>query len=525
MREIEASNSWSEFRNAIHAHDTARKGRLFEELTKLYLIADPIYSSVLANVWHNSEAPQSVIDSLSLSRPEIGVDLIAEVRGGSYWAIQCKYHHDRHSNVDYREVATFLSITERDVTYSNISYRLLATSANGVSTKITKNHPDKLGFLTSANFASLGPLEFDSFRRILRSEQKLLISFKPRQHQIEALKCCKEYFANPANRRGKIIHPCGSGKSLLGYWIASQLDAKKTLILVPSLSLVRQTLSVWARESFASSAALRWIAICSDQGVGESEMCQTQDLGFEVTTSTSRIKDFYKDLSESSLAISTYHSAPLFAEAIRTLGLELDLIIYDEAHKTVGNKNKLFGRTLNDNNLPALKRIFMTATERIFNGISGDILSMDDEDSYGRLIHYMSFKSAIEAVQPVLSDYKVVTTIITKREIQDIISSRRLVKADKGEWSIESDGQTLAALIALHKITSKRRLQRIVSFHSSIARARDFMNLNAQAALIGGEFMHLNSFHVSGKDSVGTRAEVFDRFVSSNPSLITNARR
>jgi predicted helicase len=525
VKEIEASNSWEQFRNALADLDTTRKGRIFEELTKLYLIANPIYSSALAQIWHNSEAPQSVIDRLGLSRPEIGVDLIAEARNGSFWIIQCKYHHDRQINVDYREVSTFLSITERDATYSKISHRLLATSANGISLKIPKNHPEKLGFITSAEFSSLGPLEFDSFREILREKPRLLIPCKPRPHQVEALKCCQNYFTNPANTRGKIIHPCGSGKSLLGYWISSQLGARRTLVLVPSLSLVRQTLSVWTKESQANSIPLKWIAVCSDQSVAEDEMCQAQDLGFEVTTSIDKIKSFYENASgQPNLAISTYHSAPLVNESIKQLGIEIDLVIYDEAHKTVGQKNRLFGRSLDNNSLPASKRVFMTATERVFSGSSGDILSMDDEDSYGRLIHYMSFKSAIEAVEPVLSDYKVITTIVTKREIRDIIETRCFIRADKGEWSIESDAQTIAALIALHKTVHKKGVRRIISFHNSIARAREFMHLNAQASKAGSGFMQLNSFHVSGRDSVGTRSEIFERFISANPSLITNAR-
>ena len=40
-----------------------------------------------------------------------------------------------------------------------------------------------------------------------------------------------------------------------------------------------------------------------------------------------------------------------------------DLIVFDEAHKTVGAKSKAFAALLFDANLPVRRRVFMTATE------------------------------------------------------------------------------------------------------------------------------------------------------------------
>ena len=40
--------------------------------------------------------------------------------------------------------------------------------------------------------------------------------------------------------------PCASGKSLTGWWLVDKLNAKTVLVAVPSLSLVKQTLEVWA---------------------------------------------------------------------------------------------------------------------------------------------------------------------------------------------------------------------------------------------------------------------------------------
>ena len=93
------SNSWSDFSLNINNLGSApqhnkKKGDTFELLSSLYLINNPIFSSKLSNLWHHSNVPKKIFDSLDLKNPEIGVDLIAESNDGNLWAIQCKYHED-----------------------------------------------------------------------------------------------------------------------------------------------------------------------------------------------------------------------------------------------------------------------------------------------------------------------------------------------------------------------------------------------------------------------------------------------
>ena len=119
---ISGWNSWADLEKALAelgADKNVEKGRIFEELTRLYLLTDPVFVTKLTDVWHHTDVPTKVADELGLQRPEIGVDLIARTRDGDYWAIQCKFHQDRTRNVDLKELATFLGITERQQTYSN----------------------------------------------------------------------------------------------------------------------------------------------------------------------------------------------------------------------------------------------------------------------------------------------------------------------------------------------------------------------------------------------------------------------
>ncbi|MDG1051953.1 MAG: hypothetical protein P8O81_01025, partial [Flavobacteriaceae bacterium] len=140
MNLISRSNCWKDFEQELKSLGKTEKGRAFEELTRLYLLTDPIYSSKIKEIWHHSDIPQKVVDELGLQRPEIGVDLIAKIKDGSYWAIQCKFHQDRTKNVSYKELSTFFSITERDKTYSKISNRLICTSVNNISHRVNKAH-------------------------------------------------------------------------------------------------------------------------------------------------------------------------------------------------------------------------------------------------------------------------------------------------------------------------------------------------------------------------------------------------
>jgi len=527
MIQITSANSWYDFEQSLIHLGKTDKGHAFEELTRLHLMTDPTFSTKIMEIWHHSDVPQRIIDELGLQQPEIGVDLIAQVKDGTFWAIQCKFHQDRTKNVTYEELSTFFSITERDRTYPKLSHRLVCTSANGASHRIGKAHPDKLGYLTSLEFSKLGQKEFDAFRKLLDGRLSIPEPYTPYAHQKRAREKSKSYFEDFKNSRGKIIHPCGSGKSLTGYWVSRSLDAKTILIAVPSLALVRQTLGVWTREAVANNLDMDWIAVCSDEGVSKSvdPAIYAIDLGIEVDTDPNVIAKFLSGNSVGiKVLITTYHSGHAVSEGVKKAGIFFDLGIYDEAHKTVGRRDKAFAHLLYDENIKVKKRVFMTATEREFKGNSDEILSMDDEDIYGSVIDHLSFKEALEQDPPILSDYKVVTTIVTKVEIERLINSNKFVKSDGKGWSIESDAQTFASLITLQKLVKERDIKHIVSFHNSIARSKEFMELNTEATQVEGDFANLTAFHVSGKDSIGHRAAELERFVDAEPSLITNAR-
>ena len=326
-------------------------------------------------------------------------------------------------------------------------------------------------------------------------------------------------------RRGKFIHPCGSGKSLSSYWIAKKLESKSIIIIVPSLALVRQTLEVWLRETLPNEETIDWLAVCSDVTVKniDDPSMNMQDIGIEVNTKVDNIKKFLLEKnSTKKVLITTYQSSKVVSQATKETNFEFDLGLFDEAHKTVGQSDKLFAHLLYDQNILIKKRIFMTATEREFIGDTDKYVSMNDKKIYGDLIDEFSFKSAIEQTPRILSDYKIVSIVITKSEIKELILNNNLVKSDGETFSIESDYSSLVALVALRKVATEKKLNHIISFHSSIKKAKNFQHINNQ--LNNDVYSKINSYHVSGKYGAGKRLAELNKFLENKPSLITNAR-
>src|SRR5690606_20884166 len=109
------------------------------------------------------------------------------------------------------------------------------------------------------------------------------------------------------------------------------------------------------------------------------------------------------------IVLTTYQSSLVLSSAAKQAGFAFDFAVLDEAHRTTGRKVKSFAHLLFDENLPLPRRLFMTATERRFQGSSDDVVSMDDSTLYGGTFELLSFKAAIAATPPILSDYRILT--------------------------------------------------------------------------------------------------------------------
>jgi predicted helicase len=66
----------------------------------------------------------------------------------------------------------------------------------------------------------------------------------PERHQIEAIQAAAKGLLD--DDRGRMIMACGTGKTFTTLWVKEALNARTTLVLLPSLSLLSQTMREWA---------------------------------------------------------------------------------------------------------------------------------------------------------------------------------------------------------------------------------------------------------------------------------------
>ena len=137
---------------------------------------------------------------------------------------------------------------------------------------------------------------------------------------------------------------CGTGKTFTSLWIKERIKSHKTIIFVPSLSLLSQTLREWC---YASKKITNILCVCSDKSVSnklsEDENIQSiNDLSFPVTSDVKEISKFLKKIGDK-IIFSTYQSSDLIAQCCKKDNkIIFDLIIADEAHRCVGKKGDMF---------------------------------------------------------------------------------------------------------------------------------------------------------------------------------------
>lgn len=523
---LRQSRNWKELKSRLKGLSTKEKGDCFELLTKHFLQLHPNYLTKLKKVWLLKEVPAKVRKNLNLPGPDEGIDLIAETKEGEYWAVQCKYKADETKSLTRKELSTFTDLAFN--LCRGISLGLICTTADRFSYKL-KRYGERLSFCAGDIWRDLDEDFFKRLHSLIAGKLVLPKPLTPRPHQKRAIANAYKHFVTERNRRGKLIMPCGTGKSLAAYWIAEKLKARKILIAVPSLALIRQTLEVWTRESLAHQKEVSWICVCSDVSVGEISKediaVLVQDLGIKVHTDPDEIAEWLKARKKGhTIVFTTYQSGKAVSEAVRKAGVNFDIGIMDEAHKTVGRKDSLFGYLLEDKNIAVKNRVFMTATERRYVGKSEHILSMEDPEHFGETFELLSFKEALECRPPILSDYKIVTIAVSYEEIAELIERNAFVKPDKGRWDKEVEAEMLASVVALRKAMQTRPIKHAVSFHNSIARARAFKDTQDRLEKTVPELGGLESFHISGNIPTAVRSRIIDEFESADRSLITNAR-
>ena len=547
---VENISSWAELEARIsNLPSEAERGEAFEKFCKAFFLLDPIFQ--FEKVYRHNEIPPSLRERLGYPGiQDIGIDGLAITLDEKLFAYQAKFRRDRNNIPTLRELSTFFTVSDR------ADWRITITNANSLHSAI--NDRIKSSRVLVDRFDQLEPEFFDRIRLYLKEKCIKSPSKKtPHKTQQEAIDTALTYFKE--NNRGQLILPCGTGKTLTAMWIAEKIGGFRILIMVPSLALMSQTLREWAANT--SIKPFRYLCLCSDPTVdlgNDSPIEHLYEMDIPVTTDVGAVSDFLlNERHVISILFSTYQSSKVLSEGVLKTDTVFDVGIFDEAHRTTGTKVGVWNMALDDENVPIKKRIFMTATPRIYTphiikkAKEEDVLicSMDDANVYGKPFYEMTFGKAIE--ENLITDYKVIIICVTDSEVKEIIQrGGRVITDDEHEW----DAKAFAKRVALVKGINAYGLRKVFTFHGRVKGAEAFTDTKTPYGIhqvfkmllpenpaypsplergagvcitppsIGGKMGRVKFSHVNGKMSSGIRNSFMKEFKEAEIGIMSNAR-
>ena len=468
------------FRNA--AVTEREKGTYFEELCIKYLTREATYRDLYSQVWTYADWVKAYPD-LGFNARDTGIDLVAKTHGtDEFHAIQCKFYAEGHRVVK-ADIDSFFTASGKKTFARRVIITTTSNWSDNAEVALYDQHPP----VTRIDLNDLENSQIDWSQYNPHNQQpnqprpdQPEVVLKPkkqlREHQKAALTSVQ--FGLREAERGKLIMACGTGKTFTALKIAESLagKGKRVLFLVPSLSLLSQTLTEWTQES---DLPLHSFAVCSDSDVGkkknkgEDDAVQVfaHELRYPATTEPRRLAiemDKRHDASHMSVVFSTYHSIDVISKAQHGHQLaDFDLIICDEAHRTTGatfggEDESAFVKVHDAHFLRATKRLYMTATPRIYGELAKAradkedvaLCSMDDEGLYGRELYVITFSEAVK--RGLLCDYKVIVLAVEESHINRRLQA--LWKDENNTLKVDDAGKIVGCWKALAKIGTQEEL-------------------------------------------------------------------
>lgn len=449
-----------------------------------YLKTTSLYANRLEEVWLWMEFPFHD----QFGGKDTGIDLVARTVEGEYWAIQCKcYAADTFINKP--DVDTFLATSgkrfETEFGMTGFAQRLWISTTNKWNSTAEQTIRNQNPPVTRLNLIDLenDDVNWSSLEQGLFGVASRSKPFAIREHQQEAIDQAHAYFkideatGQPAHTRGKLIMACGTGKTFTSLRIAENETGGRGLVLflVPSIALLGQTLRSWLQQAQEPMTA---VCICSDPQVSkqtekkDNDTTSVIDLALPASTD---VPSIVKQLQHArrhnaeglTVVFSTYQSIDVISRAQQQLLAEtgdafgtFDLIICDEAHRTTGvtlkdETESAFVRVHNNDFLRAVRRIYMTATPRLYTDEtkkraeenSAVLCSMDDRSMYGDEIYRIGFGKAVK--QELLSDYKVLILAVGEKDITPTLQNA-LTRED-GTIDADDPSKLIGCINALSK--------------------------------------------------------------------------
>lgn len=482
------------------------QGNYLEALTKNFLLTDGVHSLQYKNVWLWNEWPDRD------GRGDNGIDLVAERYDGGITAIQCKFYAE-NTAIAKSEIDSFISNSGKKPFTHRLWVDTTGREWSKNATEMLDGQHLPIQRVGLSDFRSSN-IDWSTYEITAPENAPELYEKKQlRPHQHTAVTKTLEGFA--ANERGKLIMACGTGKTFTSLKIAERFaEAEghaRILFMVPSLALMSQSLKEWSDET---ELPMHAYAVCSDTKVGRSKNndmtdVAIHDLQIPATTNGKTLVEAMnlRSLDEGmTVVFSTYQSIQAVSDAQQAGLPDFDLVICDEAHRTTGatlagTDESNFVKIHSNSVISAAKRLYMTATPRVFNDSIKDkakekdaiLCSMDDLDLYGPVFHRIGFGEAV--TNQLLTDYKVLVLGVDETQIVETFQKQL------SDSNMELQIDDVAKLIGCWNGLAKRRAGlHEASFGTDVAPMRRAVAFNRDiksSKLVEAEFPDLVKHHLA----------------------------
>jgi len=479
--------------------DPSRAGFQFELSAQHFLRSDPVWAPAIRTVWGWDDWAARQAASGSVVGEDKGIDLVAELTGGGWMAVQVKHR----AYIPTSDIDSFVAATAA-------GYGLPVGIAYAASMLISTADADKIAATGRMKLDGSGCHLIDG--AVLRAAAVWWPSFAdlaggagparrspraPLPHQVAAI--ADLVAALDIGDRAQGVMACGTGKTLTAQRVAEQVAPGGLIVLAaPTLSLVDQLVCSWLRDSTSTQPGglTDWIVVGSDRTVGDGAGSGSTDIIdirvsdlshlTQVTTDPAELEVWLRSRHRRGtqrIVFTTHASLPILAASMVAANRTAALLIGDEAHRLAGRGVPCRAAVGGPDGLvlPARRRLFMTATPRIFSagvlqaaGAGGvDLLCMSQAAQFGPEAHRLSFADA--AAAGIVCDLGVLISTVTDADVAELVDRRALIESGPDGRVVDAD--VAASALATAKAIAGRDLRRVITFHATVARARLFARL------------------------------------------------
>ena len=465
---MQSTNPQSIIENAISIVDEkspqTTDGKWLEGLTAL--VCPHIREWDISRAYTWSEWPEREQRFPGTTNQDVGIDVVAIRRSdGEHIAIQCKSRqldkHGRGEPIHKHETDKFANpsagglwaerwiVTNGDNPLSNNAQQALSMTDKPIKmVNIASDLRQQQAMFTDEECPHCEPNPDGE-------ERHQTITCMQNEAVVQSIRILREHEqvesgGLPAGQaRGKLILPCGTGKTRVSLRIVEELtpSGELAIVLCPSIALVAQI-----RREYLQNAEqnIRALAVCSDETAGydprkegsrnttddptvDNSNVSAAEVKGKVTTDPAEIAQWIRGrqgAGQISVIFGTYQSGHRIAEALDKTQVTATVLIADEAHRTAGLRRKRNAKNeplseeeirirdftlCHDNDaFPARYRVYQTATPRIYDTskVNRDqpsdwiVRTMDDETVFGVELYRKSYTEAVKSRW--LADYRII---------------------------------------------------------------------------------------------------------------------